>query len=150
MRAVLQRVSEASVTIDSKIEAEISTGLLILLAIETEDTFTDADWLIGKIIRMRIFGDDENQMNLSVKDIQGELLVVSQFTLFSSTKKGNRPSFIKSAKPDIAIPIYEYFLKHFADESTLVTKAGIFGADMQVKLVNNGPVTIIIDSKNKE
>lgn len=150
MRAVIQRVSEASVTIDSKTESEISNGLLILLAVETEDSLIDADWLIGKIIKMRIFGDDDNQMNLSVQDIQGELLVISQFTLFSSTKKGNRPSFIKSAKPDIAIPIYEYFLKQIEAESMLVTKAGIFGADMQVKLVNNGPVTIIIDSKNKE
>lgn len=150
MRAVIQRVSEASVTIDSKTASEISNGLLILLAVEAEDSIIDADWLIGKIIRMRIFGDDDNQMNLSVQDVHGELLVVSQFTLFSSTKKGNRPSFIKSAKPDIAIPIYEYFLKAIEAESMLKTKAGVFGADMQVKLVNNGPVTIIIDSKNKE
>lgn len=150
MRIVLQRVSEASVTIDSKLYSKINLGFLILLGIEEEDTQEDADWLIQKVANMRIFSDDEGKMNLSIQDLKGEFLVVSQFTLHASTKKGNRPSFIKAARPEQAIPLYEYFVEQLKISSNLQVKTGVFGADMKVSLVNDGPVTITMDSKNKE
>lgn len=150
MRIVLQRVSEASVTIDSKLYSKINLGFLILLGIEEEDTQEDADWLIQKVANMRIFSDDEGKMNLSIQDLKGEFLVVSQFTLHASIKKGNRPSFIKAARPEQAIPLYEYFVEQLKISSNLDVKTGVFGADMKVALVNDGPVTITMDSKNKE
>lgn len=150
MRFVIQRVSEAFVTIDEKKHSEIKQGFLVLVGIEEQDTKEDADWLCAKLVSMRIFGDDEGKMNLSIKEIDGEVLLVSQFTLFASTKKGNRPSFIKSAKPDIAIPLYEYCIEQLNQLMGKVTKTGQFGADMKVSLVNDGPVTILIDSKNRE
>jgi D-tyrosyl-tRNA(Tyr) deacylase len=150
MRIVLQRVSEASVTIDLKLYSKIDLGFLILLGIEEEDSQEDADWLIQKVANMRIFSDDEGKMNLSIQDVKGEFLVVSQFTLHASTKKGNRPSFIKAARPEQAIPLYEYFVEQLKISSNLEVKTGVFGADMKVALVNDGPVTICIDSKNKE
>lgn len=150
MRAVIQRVSHASVTIDGELKSKINQGLLILLGVEAEDTHDDIKWLSQKITKMRIFGDDEGYMNRSVVDVEGELLVVSQFTLHASTKKGNRPSFIKAAKPDFAIPMYEQFVKAITECSGLEVQTGEFGADMKVDLLNDGPVTIIIDSKNKE
>lgn len=150
MRVVIQRVSKASVSIDEKIYSAINTGLLVLLGIENDDTEKDIDWLVKKIIQLRIFSDSAGKMNLSVQDIEGDILVVPQFTLFASTQKGNRPSFIRSAKPDIAIPLYEQFISEV--EKTLGRKiqTGIFGADMQIELLNDGPVTISIDSKEKE
>lgn len=150
MIAVLQRVSEAGVTIDGELKAEIKRGLLILLGIEEADEDEDIEWLTKKIANMRIFGDEDDKMNLSVKDVDGDLLVISQFTLHASTKKGNRPSFIKAARPDYAIPIYEKFLK--VQEVTLGKNvfSGEFGADMKVNLVNDGPVTIVIDTKDKK
>ena len=150
MRAVIQRVSEASVTINQKIKSQIQKGYLILLGIETADTKEDIDWLCKKISNLRVFGDDKGLMNLSVKDIEGEMIVVSQFTLHASTKKGNRPSFIKAAKPDIAIPLYESFVKQLQLISERPVYTGEFGADMKVALLNDGPVTIIMDSKNRE
>lgn len=150
MRIVLQRVSSAKVVINSQIHSEISDGMLILLGIETEDTQEDADWLISKLNSLRIFNDDDGKMNISIHDLTGSFLVVSQFTLHASTKKGNRPSYIKAARPEMAIPLFEYFLNTLEKISGLPVKAGIFGADMKVHLVNDGPVTIIIDSKNKE
>lgn len=150
MKIVIQRVSEASVTIDGKVKSEISTGLLILLGIVNEDGDEDIDWLCRKIIGLRIFNDENGVMNKSVKDVKGEIIVVSQFTLHASTKKGNRPSYIKAAKPDIAIPLYEKFVKKLGMDSGISIQTGEFGADMKVKLLNDGPVTIIIDSKNKE
>ena len=150
MRIVIQRVSEASVTIDSKIVAQIHQGLLVLVGIEDEDTSEDSNWLVSKIVNLRIFPDKNEVMNLSVKDIDGEIIVVSQFTLHAATKKGNRPSYIKAAKPDIAIPIYEKFLQQLDVELGKKIQTGQFGADMKVALVNDGPVTIIIDSKNRE
>ncbi|SFB04097.1 D-tyrosyl-tRNA(Tyr) deacylase [Flavobacterium swingsii] len=150
MKAVIQRVSQASVTIDSKIVAEIQKGLLILVGIEDSDNQEDIIWLTSKIINLRIFADENDVMNLSVKDINGEIIVVSQFTLHASTKKGNRPSYIKASKPETAIPLYESFVKQLETELGNKIQTGIFGADMQVSLVNDGPVTIIIDSKNKE
>lgn len=150
MKIVLQRVSEASVTVDSKIIADIKKGLLILVGIEDADTQEDIDWLSGKIIKMRIFGDENDVMNCSVQDIDGEIIVVSQFTLHASTKKGNRPSYIKAAKPDFAIPMYENFVKSLEKEFGKKIQTGIFGADMKVNLLNDGPVTILIDSKNRE
>lgn len=150
MRVVLQRVKNASVTIEEKIHSEIGKGMLILLGIEMEDTEEDIEWLCRKINNLRIFSDDKGLMNLSIQDIKGEFLVVSQFTLHASTKKGNRPSYIKAAKPDFAIPIYEQFIKHLKTISNLKVGTGIFGADMKVDLLNDGPVTIIIDSKIKE
>lgn len=150
MRVVIQRVSTASVTIDNKIVAEINKGLLVLVGIEDADSQEDIDWLVAKIIKLRIFGDENNVMNLSVQDIDGDIIVVSQFTLHAATKKGNRPSYIKASKPEIAIPLYEKFVS--ALEHTLGKKVqtGQFGADMKVALINDGPVTILIDSKNKE
>ena len=150
MRVVIQRVREASVKINDEIVGEIQQGLLVLLGIEHVDSELDADYLIQKLIHLRIFGDEEGKMNLSVSDISGDLLIVSQFTLFADTKKGNRPSFIRSAKPAIAISLYESFLSELALLHSTPIKTGIFGADMQVSLVNDGPVTISIDSKNRE
>jgi D-tyrosyl-tRNA(Tyr) deacylase len=150
MRVVIQRVTSASVSIDTKIHNAIGKGLLVLVGFEESDLSEDIQWISKKIVDLRIFSDNEGKMNLSVKEIQGELLVVSQFTLFASTKKGNRPSFIRSAKPEIAIPLYETFLAELALLHFTPIKTGIFGADMQVSLVNDGPVTILIDSKNRE
>lgn len=150
MRAVLQRVSKASVTIDQQIKSQIENGLLILLGIEENDNEADIEWLVKKIIQMRIFSDDNGKMNLSVKDIDGDILVVSQFTLFASTKKGNRPSFTRSAKPEIAIPLYEKFIGETEENLTKKIQTGTFGADMKVQILNDGPVTIIIDSKQAE
>ncbi len=150
MRAVIQRVSEASVTIDHEVKSSIQMGLLILLGIEEADKQEDIDWLSSKIARLRIFNDENGVMNLSVIETGGEILVVSQFTLHASTKKGNRPSYIRAAKPDIAIPLYEQFVKQLKIESGLTVMTGEFGAMMEIKLVNDGPVTIIIDTKLKE
>ena len=150
MKVVIQRVFSASVTIDSKIVAEIQKGLLVLVGIEDADTQEDTNWLCQKIANLRIFGDENDVMNLSVRDIDGEIIVVSQFTLQASTKKGNRPSYIKASKPDVAIPIYEGFVQQLEKELCKKVQTGVFGADMQVSLLNDGPVTIIIDSKNKE
>jgi len=150
MKAVIQRVSSASVTIDSKIVAESQNGLLVLLGIEEADNQEDIDWLSGKIANLRIFGDENDVMNLSVKETNGDIIVVSQFTLHALTKKGNRPSYIKAAKPEIAIPLYEKFVLTLENELGKKVQTGIFGADMKVLLLNDGPVTIIIDSKNRE
>ncbi len=150
MKVVIQRVSEASVTIDQNIVAQIHQGLLILVGIESEDNLEDINWLVSKIVYLRIFGDEKNVMNLSVKDSDGEIIVVSQFTLHALTKKGNRPSYIKAAKPEIAIPMYEKFVQLLELELGKKIQTGQFGADMKVALVNDGPVTIIIDSKNRE
>src|SRR6187402_2867572 len=150
MRIVVQRVSQASVTIDSKIVADIQKGLLVLVGIEDADTQEDTNWLCQKITNLRIFGDENDVMNLSVKDIDGEIIVVSQFTLHALTKKGNRPSYIKASKPDVAIPLYENFVSQIEKELGKKVQTGIFGADMKVLLLNDGPVTIQIDSKNKE
>jgi D-aminoacyl-tRNA deacylase len=150
MKAVIQRVSNASVTIDSIIVAEIQTGLLILIGIEDTDSQDDINWLTSKIANLRIFGDENKIMNLSVKDINGDVIVVSQFTLQASTKKGNRPSYLKASKSEIAIPIYENFILQMENELGKKVQKGVFGADMKVELLNDGPVTIVIDSKNKE
>jgi D-tyrosyl-tRNA(Tyr) deacylase len=150
MKIVLQRVSQASVTVDSKIVADIKKGLLVLVGIEDTDTQEDIDWLVGKIIKIRIFGDENDVMNFSVQDVDGDIIVVSQFTLHASTKKGNRPSYIKASKPEFAIPMYENFVKSLEKEFNKKVQTGIFGADMKVNLLNDGPVTICIDSKNKE
>lgn len=150
MKIVLQRVSSASVTIENKIVADIQKGLLILVGIEDTDSQEDIDWLVGKITKIRIFDDENRVMNLSIQDIDGDVIVVSQFTLHASTKKGNRPSYIKAAKPDIAIPLYENFVKSIKLVLGKKVQTGIFGADMKVSLLNDGPVSIIIDSKNKE
>lgn len=150
MKTVIQRVSSASVTIDNKIVADIQKGLLVLVGIEDADAQEDINWLCLKIANLRIFGDENDVMNLSVKDINGEVIVVSQFTLHASTKKGNRPSYIKASKPEVAIPLYENFVKTLEKELDINVQTGVFGADMKVALVNDGPVTIIIDSKNKE
>lgn len=150
MRAVIQRVSQASVKIEGKLKAEIKHGLLIFLGIEDADTKEDLEWLSGKTSRLRIFDDEAGVMNLSVKDVDGEILVISQFTLHASTKKGNRPSYIKAAKPDIAIPLYEAFIKLIEKDLGKLIQTGKFGALMEVSLINDGPVTIIIDTKKKE
>ena len=150
MKTVIQRVSSASVTIDSKIVADIQKGLLVLVGIEDADTQEDTHWLCQKICNLRIFGDENEVMNLSVKDIGGEIIVVSQFTLHASTKKGNRPSYLKASKPEVAIPIYENFVHQMEKELGKKVQTGIFGADMKVALLNDGPVTIVIDSKNRE
>jgi D-tyrosyl-tRNA(Tyr) deacylase len=150
LKTVIQRVSSASVTIDSKIVADIQKGLLVLVGIEDADTQEDTDWLCQKITNLRIFGDENDVMNLSVKDIDGEIIVVSQFTLHASTKKGNRPSYLKASKPEVAIPMYENFVKQIEKELGKKVQTGIFGADMKVALLNDGPVTIVMDSKNKE
>ena len=150
MRTVIQRVTNASVTVESKVVAEIQKGLLVFVGIEEADTQEDLDWLVTKIAQLRIFNDENEVMNLSVQDIDGDVLVVSQFTLHAATKKGNRPSYIKAAKPDIAIPMYERFVKALESKLGKKVSTGIFGADMKVLLLNDGPVTIQIDSKNKE
>ncbi|HPE82410.1 MAG: D-tyrosyl-tRNA(Tyr) deacylase [Aequorivita sp.] len=150
MRVLIQRVKKASVIIEGKIFSEINEGLLILLGIEAEDTQEDIDWLAGKIARLRIFSDENDAMNLSVKDVNGDCLVVSQFTLHASTRKGNRPSFINAAKPEIAIPLYENFVLKLENETDKKVQTGSFGAMMDVTLINDGPVTIWIDSKRRE
>ena len=150
MRIVLQRVTEANVKINESIKGSIDKGLLLFLGIEAEDNEEDIDWLVQKVSNLRVFEDENGKMNLSVKEIEGEVLVISQFTLFASTKKGNRPSFIKAAKPEIAIPLYEQFLQKIKSVSNLKVESGEFGADMKVSLCNDGPVTILIDSKNRE
>ena len=150
MKAIIQRVKKATVSIEEKTHSSIQHGLLILLGIEESDTQEDITWLSKKIAQLRIFSDENDLMNLSVIDVKGEILVVSQFTLFASTKKGNRPSFIRSAKPEIAIPLYESFISSIQKLIPAPIQTGVFGADMQIELINDGPVTIIIDTKNKE
>jgi D-tyrosyl-tRNA(Tyr) deacylase len=150
MKVVIQRVSSASVTIDGKIKAAIKNGLLVLVGIEDADDDNDINWLSNKIVNLRIFDDENKVPNLSVKDIDGDILLISQFTLQASTKKGNRPSYIKAAKPDVAIPLYEQFILQLRNDLGREIFTGEFGADMKVALLNDGPVTIIIDSKNKE
>ncbi|MDC6390759.1 D-aminoacyl-tRNA deacylase [Maribacter sp. PR1] len=150
MRTIIQRVSRASVTVDREVISSMDNGLLLLLGIENGDAQEDMDWLIRKIVNLRIFNDEEGVMNKSLMDVGGDIIVVSQFTLHASTKKGNRPSYLKAAKPDVAIPIYENFLKKLENELGKKVGTGIFGADMKVELVNDGPVTILIDTKNKE
>lgn len=149
MKVVLQRVSEAHVKVDAKIVGKINNGLLLLVGIDELDETSDADWLIKKIIDLRVFSDEEGKMNLSVKDVSGEILCISQFTLLADYKKGNRPSYIKAAKPDKAIPLFEYFKTEIKKTSNLKVESGIFGADMKVSLLNDGPVTIVLDSKTK-
>lgn len=150
MRVVLQRVTSVTVTVSEKIVAEIQKGLLVLVGIEAADTQEDIDWLVTKITQLRIFGDANGVMNLSVEEMNGDVLVVSQFTLHAATKKGNRPSYIKAARPEIAIPIYEKFVSSLETKLGKKVPTGVFGADMKVALLNDGPVTIIIDSKNRE
>ncbi|AZI41081.1 MULTISPECIES: D-aminoacyl-tRNA deacylase [Epilithonimonas] len=149
MRVVIQRVSEASVKVDNQIVGEIGKGLMLLIGVDESDENSDADWLVKKILDVRVFSDDEGKMNHSVKDINGEILCISQFTLISDYKKGNRPSYIKAARPDKAIPLFEYF-KDEMKKSGLKTESGIFGADMKVSLINDGPVTLVFDSKTKQ
>ncbi len=150
MRVVLQRVTSASVIVEDKIVGEIQKGIVVLVGIEDADSQEDIDWLVGKITQLRIFGDENGVMNLSVEEVNGDVLVVSQFTLHAATKKGNRPSYIKAARPEVAIPIYEKFVNTLENKLGKKVPTGIFGADMKVALLNDGPVTIIIDSKNKE
>ncbi len=150
MRIVIQRISQASILINNSITKNINNGIVILLGIEHEDQQEDIDWLCGKIAKLRIFDDEQGVMNLSIQEIKGEILLVSQFTLHASTKKGNRPSYIKAARPETAIPLYNSFVETLATTTELKIETGEFGADMQITLTNNGPVTIIIDSKNKE
>jgi len=147
MRAVIQRVSESNVTIDGKLFSSIGTGLMILIGVEVDDVKEDAEWLCRKIVNMRIFPDEKDVMNLSVKDINGEVLVISQFTLHADASKGNRPSYIRAARPETAIPLYDYFIELMKTEVSNKVQTGSFGADMKVSLINDGPVTIIIDSK---
>lgn len=150
MRVVIQRVSKASVTVDDKITGKINTGLLLLLGIEDADNEDDIEWLSNKIVNLRIFSDETGVMNKSVMDVDGEILVISQFTLYASTKKGNRPSYIKASKPDHAIPVYEKMVRQLEKDAGKEIQTGIFGADMKVELLNDGPVTILIDTKSKE
>lgn len=150
MRAVIQRVTKASVTIEGKIHAAIDDGLLVLLGIEEADTMEDIEWLASKIVNLRIFNDDNAVMNISIKEINGDILLISQFTLHASTKKGNRPSYIRASKPDVAIPLYEKMIQELSRQMDKIIRTGIFGADMKVELLNDGPVTIVIDTKNKE
>ena len=150
MKAVIQRVTSATVHVDNKVIAQIEHGLLVLIGIETADNSDDIVWLTSKIANLRIFNDENHVMNLSLKDVNGEVIVVSQFTLHAATKKGNRPSYIKAAKPEIAVIIYENFILQLEIETGKKVQTGIFGADMKVSLVNHGPVTIVIDSKNRE
>jgi D-tyrosyl-tRNA(Tyr) deacylase len=150
MRVVIQRVSEASVKVDGNITGAIGKGLLVLMGVEDADTNEDIYWISSKIVNLRIFDDSEGVMNLSVKDVDGEILLVSQFTLHAATKKGNRPSYIKASKPDVAIPMYEKLILQLKNDLGKEIPTGIFGADMKVQLLNDGPVTIVIDSKNKE
>ena len=149
MRVVIQRVSEAAVRIDGQLYSTISRGLLVLIGIEHQDTQEDADWIIQKLGSLRIFNDDSGKMNHSVSDVNGQILVVSQFTLHASTKKGNRPSYMQAAPPDKAIPMYDYFVQQLRASTNLLVETGVFGADMKVFLINDGPVTILMDSKNK-
>jgi D-tyrosyl-tRNA(Tyr) deacylase len=150
MKVVLQRVASASVTVEDKIVGEIQKGIVVLVGIEDADSQEDIDWLVAKITQLRIFGDDNGVMNLSVEEVNGDVLVVSQFTLHAATKKGNRPSYIKAARPEVAIPIYKKFVNTLENKLGKKVPTGIFGADMKVALLNDGPVTIIMDSKNKE
>jgi D-tyrosyl-tRNA(Tyr) deacylase len=150
MKAVIQRVSSCSVTIDNKVVANIQKGLLVLVGFEDADNNEDLIWLTSKIANLRIFGDENDVMNLSLKEVSGDMIIVSQFTLHANTKKGNRPSYIKAAKPETAIPLYESFIKQMVNELGKKVQTGKFGADMKVALLNDGPVTIIIDTKNKE
>ena len=150
MRVVIQRVTKASVIIDGKIHSSIDNGLLVLLGIEDADTDEDIEWLSAKIVNLRIFNDENGVMNVSVKDVNGDILVVSQFTLHASTKKGNRPSYIKASKPEFAIPMYEKFVQQVTNDLGKRVQTGVFGADMKVELLNDGPVTIVIDTKNRE
>ncbi len=150
MRAVIQRVSEASVTVDNIITGSIKDGLLVLLGIEDADTTEDIEWLSGKIINLRVFNDEHGVMNMSLKDIDGDILLVSQFTLHASTKKGNRPSYIRASKPGVAVPLYEQMIIQLEKNLGKKIQTGTFGADMKVRLLNDGPVTIIMDTKNKE
>ena len=150
MRVIIQRVSGSFVSIKGEVKSNIGKGLLVLVGFENEDTEEDLIWMSKKVSALRIFDDNEGVMNLSLQDVNGELLVISQFTLHAKTKKGNRPSYIKAAKPDISIPLYNKFVKELEEDSNTEVKTGEFGADMQVSLINDGPVTITIDSKNKE
>ncbi|MBT3282117.1 MAG: D-tyrosyl-tRNA(Tyr) deacylase [Cryomorphaceae bacterium] len=150
MKVVIQRVNSSSVRIDQKIKSEVERGLLVLVGICEDDKKNDVEWLVNKILNLRIFNDKDGIMNDSLIDIKGEILIISQFTLMALTKKGNRPSYIKSASHQVAIPLYEYFIKMFKERINDRVKTGVFGADMKVKLVNDGPVTIVIDTKNKE
>jgi D-aminoacyl-tRNA deacylase len=150
MRAVVQRVSEASVTIADETKAAISTGLLVLLGVEDADTAEDIEWLSGKLVRLRVFPDDQGLMNRSVQEVGGEILVVSQFTLHASTKKGNRPSYSRAARPEVAIPLYDAFVKKLAADLGKPVQTGEFGANMKVRLLNDGPVTLIMDTKARE
>ncbi|WPR72614.1 D-aminoacyl-tRNA deacylase [Flavobacterium sp. NG2] len=150
MRVVLQRVAEASVKVDNTTVASIQKGLLVLVGIEDADSHDDIDWLVGKITKMRIFGDENGVMNCSVQEVDGDIIVVSQFTLHAATKKGNRPSYIKASKPDFAIPMYEKFIQKMESEMNKKIQTGIFGADMKISLVNDGPVTIVMDSMSRE
>jgi D-aminoacyl-tRNA deacylase len=150
MRAILQRVTQASCTVNGQITGQISTGFLILLGIEDTDTQDDAQWLAQKIVNMRVFGDDNGQMNKSLADVDGRILLISQFTLFAQTKKGNRPSFIRAARPDQAIPLYEHMINLLDQHTGHTTATGIFGADMKISLLNDGPVTIAMDTKDKD
>ncbi|WP_343693483.1 D-aminoacyl-tRNA deacylase [Chitinophaga sp.] len=150
MRAVIQRVTRASVSVDGNVTGSIQSGLLVLIGIEDADNAEDIVWLSNKLVNLRVFGDDEGVMNLSVKDVDGGILLVSQFTLFAATKKGNRPSYIRASKPDIAVPLYEQMIQQVSQDLGKPVATGIFGADMKVDLLNDGPVTILIDTKNKE
>ena len=150
MRAVIQRVSQASVTINQQVRGAIQNGLLVLLAVEEADTAEDIEWLAGKIVRLRIFSDRDGVMNRSVQEIDGDILLISQFTLFASTRKGNRPSYIRAAGPGIAVPLYEAFARKLSEGLGRPIQTGEFGADMKVSLINDGPVTLVIDSRNKE
>jgi D-aminoacyl-tRNA deacylase len=150
LKVVIQRVSSASVEIHSKIVAQIQSGLLVLVGIEDQDNEEDINWLTSKIVNLRIFGDENGVMNLSLKDINGDMIIVSQFTLHALTKKGNRPSYIKASKPEIAIPLYEKFVQQMEVVLEKKVQTGQFGADMKVELINDGPVTLVIDSRNKE
>ena len=150
MRVVIQRVTEAGVTIDGKLKASIGNGLLVLVGVEDADGKEDIDWLSNKIVNLRIFNDDNGVLNISVKDINGDILIISQFTLHAATKKGNRPSYIKASKPPVAIPLYEAFVQQVQTDLGKEVGTGVFGADMKVNLLNDGPVTIIIDSQNKD
>ena len=150
MRVVIQRAKDASVTIEGKVHGQIDHGFVILVGIEGQDTTADADWLVQKINGLRVFSDKDGKMNNSIQDVKGQFLVISQFTLHASTKKGNRPSYIKAARPELAIPLYEYFVEQLKIVSQLKVATGEFGADMKVQLMNDGPVTICMDTKNKE
>lgn len=150
MKILIQRVSHASIEVEHTLHAQIKSGLLIFLGIEKDDDSSDVDYLVGKSAALRIFSDPDGKMNLSIQDVGGEALIVSQFTLHASTKKGNRPSYVKAARPEHAIPLYEYFIQKMNLELPEKVKSGVFGADMKIQLLNDGPVTIMIDSKNKE